>query len=122
MNGLLWRVYFVDPNSSALTDRSGHRTVATTDPNRLIVCLSNRISGNYLAQVLVHELGHAAMVSFGLLDDIHRMVYPAYWIEAEEWICNFIADYGMRIFKIAYQVLGDDAWRVLPYEIGRFVA
>lgn len=62
------------------------------------------------------------MVSFSLLDDIHRMVKREYWIEAEEWICNFIADYGMGIFEAAYSVLGPDAWRVVPYEIERFVA
>ena len=122
MNGLFWRIYFVDLNDPMLTDRSGHHTVATTDPNARVIFLSNRLTDNYLAQVLIHELGHAAMISFGLIYDIHRMVYPKFWIEAEEWICNFIADYGMRIFKVAYQVLGDDAWRVLPYEIGRFVA
>lgn len=50
------------------------------------------------------------------------MVRPEYWIEAEEWVCNFIADYGMRIFYIAYQVLGDEALEYLPYELERLVA
>lgn len=39
------------------------------------------------------------MFSFDLLRDIHRMVHPEYWLEAEEWVCNFIADYGLLIFS-----------------------
>lgn len=50
------------------------------------------------------------------------MVRPEYWIEAEEWVCNFIADYGMMIFESLYQVLGDDALRYLPYELSRLIA
>lgn len=50
------------------------------------------------------------------------MVRPEYWIEAEEWVCNFIADYGMTIFESLYWVLGDDALRYLPYELSRLIA
>lgn len=50
------------------------------------------------------------------------MVRPEYWIEAEEWVCNFIADYGMMIFESLYHVLGDDALRYLPYELSRLIA
>lgn len=62
------------------------------------------------------------MVSYNLLDEIHEMVKPEYWIDAEEWICNFIADYGLRIFSAAYRVLGDDAWMVIPQEYDRLIA
>lgn len=47
------------------------------------------------------------MISFGLLKAIHRMVKPEYWIDAEEWVCNFIADYGYGIFQIADYILSD---------------
>lgn len=50
------------------------------------------------------------------------MVEPFYWVEMEEWICNFIADYGQMIFSIKKRVLGDKAWTVLPYELGKLVA
>lgn len=53
---------------------------------------------SYFDQVLIHELGHCALFSFDLICDIHQMVSREFWIEAEEWICNFIADYGMMIF------------------------
>lgn len=73
-------------------------------------------------KILIHELGHCALVSYSLLDDIHKVVKPEYWIWAEEWVCNFIADYGTKIFSIAYSVLGNDAWMFIPYELDRVIA
>ena len=61
-----------------------------------------------LERVLLHELGHATMVSYGMLPELHRMVRPAYWTEAEEWICNLLADYGAMIFRKASDQLGYD--------------
>lgn len=122
MNGYLWHIEFVNPNDDQLVDRTGVRTVATTDPITMSVYLSNRLRGEFLTRVLLHELSHCVMISFNLLDDIHRMVKPYYWIEAEEWVCNFIADYGMKIFSIAYSILGEDAWIFVPYELEKLVA
>lgn len=84
--------------------------------------LSDHLSGQELETVLIHELGHAALFSYGLLPDIHKAVKRQYWMEAEEWVCNFIADYGMRIFSIAYEVMGEDAWMFIPYELDRLIA
>lgn len=51
------------------------------------------------------------------------MVYPEYWIEAEEWVCNFIADYGMRMFNIAYSMIKNyNAWVFVPHELERLVS
>lgn len=124
MNGYLWRIEFVDANDPMLVDRTGTLTVATTDPSTLTLYLSYELYRNhdFMNRVLIHELGHCAIFSFNLLDDIHRMVHPKYWVDAEEWICNFIADYGSKIFSIAYSVLGDDAITILPYELERLVA
>lgn len=87
-----------------------------------MVYISNQLAGEFLTHVIIHELGHCAIISFGLQDDIRRMVRPEYWIEAEEWACNFIADYGMRIFRATYQILGDEALEYLPYELERLIA
>lgn len=122
MNGYLWQIVFVDPYDPMLVDRTDALTVATTDPTTLTVYISNELSGEFLTHVLIHELGHCAIFSFDLLYDIHRMVKPKYWVEAEEWVCNFIADYGAKIFSIAYSVLGDDAWIFIPYELERLIA
>ena len=122
MNGYLWRVCFVNPDDPMLVDRTGALRVATTDPQNLCVYISNKLTGDFLTRVMIHELGHCAIYSFGLADDIHRMTYPAYWIEAEEWVCNFIADYGLQIFRHAYEILGERAWVYVPQELERLVA
>lgn len=84
--------------------------------------MSNQLSGDFLIRVLVHELGHCAICSFGLINDIHRMVKHEYWLEAEEWVCNFIADYGLTIFSIAFEELGYDAIHYIPQELERLIA
>lgn len=122
LNGYLWRIRYVDRNDPMLIDRTGSWTVATTDPKTGYIYLSNELSGDFLNRVLIHELGHCTMFSFGLLTDIHRMVYPEYWVEAEEWVCNFIADYGRKIFEITYSVLGEEAWLYIPGELERMIA
>lgn len=121
MNNREWKVIFVDPLDSILIDRSGRYTVATTDPVTNTVSISNELTGEFLVRVLIHELGHCALVSFYLLDDVHRMTYPRYWVEVEEWICNLIADYGLEIFMTAYEILGESAIMVVPYELERFI-
>lgn len=122
MNGDLWYVKSVYPNDRELVDRTGKLCLATTNPIHRCVYLSNVLHGTLFSRVLVHELGHCAIVSFNLLDEIHRMVIPEYWVEAEEFICNFIADYGLQIFDTAYKLFGDDALLYVPAEIEKIIA
>lgn len=122
MNGIHWSIYYVDPHSSLLVDRTNELRVATTDPKDKCIYLASNLSGDFLNRVLIHELGHCAIFSFNLLDDIHTMVRQEYWMDAEEWICNFIADYGRNIFNISRQFLGDDIIKYIPSEIERLIA
>lgn len=121
MNGILWKVRFVDPSSPYLIDRTKTHRLATTDPKARSIYLSSSLKGDMLTRVLLHELAHCTMFSFGLLQDIHRATPPSRWIEAEEWVCNFIADYGRQIFQTAYSILGDDAWLYVPYNLEKLV-
>ena len=105
MNGYLWHVEMVDPYDFSLVDRTDSLRVATTDPRQGCVFLSDELYGDFLRRVLIHELGHCTIFSYHLIRDIHQMVKPEYWIDVEEWICNFIADYGLQIFEIASYVL-----------------
>lgn len=122
MNGYFWRVRFVDQNSPMLVDRTDTLTIATTDPKTKTVYLSNQLRGNWLMTVFIHELGHCALYSYGFLDYIHRMVLPEYWIDMEEFICNFLADYGLGIFKIAFKTMGYEAWKEIPKAFEQLVA
>lgn len=114
MNGRYWRVIFVEPNSHFLIDRTGSSRIATTDPNTNCIYISTDLNNQPIETVLIHELGHCVMISYGLLGEIRRMVRPEYWIQAEEWVCNFIADYGFDIFQIATDILETDAFMVVP--------
>lgn len=114
MNGYTWSVFIVEYNDQRLVDRTGKLTVATTDPSNSCVCLSSKLEGDFLMTVFIHELGHCALWSYGLLNDIHRMTKYRNWIEMEEFICNILADYGLQIFKIAYKTVGYDAWKTIP--------
>ena len=107
-------ICYVEPTNSYLIDRTGELRVATADPNTLCVYLSKDLKGDFLRTVLLHELGHVSMFSYGLLPAIHSFVKPSRWIEAEEWVCNFIADYGEEILNIANHILAPDSSFYLP--------
>lgn len=105
MNDHVWQLTYVDPLSPLLVDRTGNLTLGVTDPLTMSVYISNALEPQMRERVLIHELGHVTMVSYGMLDDIHRMVKQRYWIEAEEWVCNFLADHGEEVRRIADDIL-----------------
>lgn len=105
MNGVLWTIRFVDPDSLLLIDRTNHRTVATTDPYTHNVYLSKALRGGFRKRVLTHELGHCAMVSYHMLKDVERMAKPEQRINMEEWVCNLIADHGSEILFLSDALL-----------------
>lgn len=122
LNGDVWRVRRVNGRSDALIDRTGSLRLATTDPDTMTIYLSDRLSGSMLARVLIHEMGHAVMWSYDLTRELHRMVRPEHWVEAEEWVCNLIADYGLTVFNSAARVLGNRAITCVPDSMARLVA
>lgn len=105
MNGWRWTVLFVHPQSPYLIDRTDSMRVATTDPTTRCVYIANNLTQPFLLRVLTHELGHCVIFSYGLLGEIHTAVDPEYWEQSEEWLCNFMADYGYEITSLAQQIL-----------------
>ena len=122
MNGDFWTVRFVNPTNRILVDRTGTLTVGVTNPVDRTVYLSNTLRGNFLTRVTLHELAHAMMISYGYLEQIHLYCKKQYWIDMEELIANLIADRAYEIFERAYDIVGDEAIRFVPYGMERLVA
>lgn len=107
MNGYIWRVQTVPPNSRILLDRSGKFRLATTDITNRRVYLANTLHGDFKRRVLSHELTHCAIFSYGLINDIRQMLKPRLLIEGEEWMCNLVADYAESILNETYRLLDE---------------
>lgn len=115
MNGLHWNVRWTNPDDPVLVDRTNTLTCAVTDPATMTIYLSNELRGSFLTTVVLHELSHVMMYSYGYLDEIHRYCKKRHWIDMEELIANLIAQQAKEIFERAYDIVGDDAIRFVPY-------
>lgn len=113
-NGDDWRIVRVAWDDPVLVDRTGHLCIGVTDPHTMTIYLADWLDGELLARVMIHEMAHATMWSNGLIPKLRRMVSPENWIEAEEWICNFLADYGLSIYDGASKALGGRAIDCIP--------
>lgn len=122
MNGILWHLKTVPYYSTELMDRTGNMTLATTDPVTNTIFLSDSVSGYMKKKVIAHEMGHAACVSYGLISVIRECCKSSRCIEMEEFICNFVADYGEEIFERTYEMMGDDALYYMPGYLERLIA
>jgi hypothetical protein len=122
MNGDLWRVQFVSPHDSVLIDRTGQRTLAVSDYSTMTISIANNLYGELLNRVFIHELGHCVMFSYGLLPELHRMVKKQYWVDAEEFVCNMLADYGCFVIGVAKDVLGNQFTYVSPVGVEKKIA
>ena len=63
ISGDLWHVRFINPNNPILVDRRNVLTIGVTDPETMTIYLSNKLRGQLLNRVLIHELGHATLYS-----------------------------------------------------------
>ena len=122
MNSDWWSVRWTDPTNPILVDRTNVLTCAVTDPQTMTIYLSNKLCGGFLTRVVLHELSHAMMYSYQYLDEIHRYCKKKFWVPMEELIANLIADRAYEIFQRAYDIVGDEAIRFVPYMLEQFAA
>lgn len=90
MNGILWTVQFVSSNSPMLMRSNKTMTIGMCDRATHEICLSDRLHGAMLRKVLIHEVTHSAMMSYGI--DMS--------VEQEELFCDLVATYGDEIFNV----------------------
>ena len=122
MNGDWWSVRWAEPTDPILVDRTNVLTCAVTDPVTMTIYMSNKLRGEFLTRVVLHELSHAMMYSYNYLDEIHRYCKKRYWIEMEELIANLIADRAFEIYQRAYDITGDQSIQFVAYELERSAA
>ena len=94
INGIGWRVKFVQPWEEMLIREDGVRTLGMCDRDTKTIYLAENLEGSMLKKVICHELVHAAMFSYN--------VYLS--LEQEEVIADIIATYGEEIINITNKV------------------
>lgn len=90
MNGYPWNVYKVPANSPELTRSDGSVTVGMCDGARNCIFLCDKLRGQFLRKVFIHEVCHSAVFSYGLELDVMQ----------EEFLCDFVSTYGDEIFSV----------------------
>ena len=106
LNGDVWRVASVAPGDLRLVDRTGTERIATTDPSTRTVYVISNLKAPLLDKVMMHEVAHAATISYGLLDTLHALI-PAYtWVPVEEWVAQTMETHGIEVAEAASQALG----------------
>ena len=94
INGILWRIHFVPPNSRNLMRSDGSMTFGVCDGLTHDIYISNAISDGFLRKVLIHEVCHSAMFSYGIYLDL----------EQEELFCDLVSTYGDEIISVVDNV------------------
>ena len=94
MNGIEWNVYKVPSYSGMLRRSDNSYTVGMCDFSNRSIFLCNKLSGQFLRKVLIHEVCHSAMSSYGI--DMS--------VEQEELFCDLVATYGDEIIGIVDNV------------------
>lgn len=94
MNGFVWNIVTVSPYSNMLQRSDGSYTCGMCDRNNQTIYISNILRGGFLRKVLLHEICHSAMFSYGI-----NMT-----LEQEEMFCDFLATYADEIISITNNV------------------
>lgn len=96
VNGIKWKIKYVNPFSDDLRRSDGSLTVGMTDWEKRSVFLSNRLTGAFLRKVLAHELCHAFCFSYNITMSI----------DEEERLADFVASYGTELIYLLDDLMG----------------
>lgn len=98
INSKMWNIRLVQSDSPMLMRSDGSYTVGMCDRATQTIYISDLLQGKFLRKVLIHEVCHSAMFSYGI--DMS--------VEQEEMFCDLLATYGDEIIGIV-----DNVFRVL---------
>ena len=97
INGILWRILFVNGNSEHLMRSDGSHSLAVSDWNGKTVYLSDIPKNGYLRKILAHELCHCFCFS-------HNISMP---IEQEEYLADWISLYGTDLIYLLDELMAN---------------
>ena len=94
INGITWYMIRVRSDSPMLMRSDGSITVGMCDREAQTIYISDALHGRFLRKVLLHEICHSAMFSYGI--DMS--------VDQEELFCDLLATYGDEIIAITDSV------------------
>ena len=94
INGITWYMIRVRSDSPMLMRSDGSITVGMCDRETQTIYISDALHGRYLRKVLLHEICHSAMFSYGI--DMS--------VDQEELFCDLLSTYGDEIIAITDSV------------------
>ena len=94
INGITWYMIRVRSDSPMLMRSDGSITVGMCDRETQTIYISYALHGRFLRKVLLHEICHSAMFSYGI--DMS--------VDQEELFCDLLSTYGDEIIAITDSV------------------
>lgn len=94
INGITWYMIRVRSGSPMLMRSDGSITVGMCDRETQTIYISDALNGRFLRKVLLHEICHSAMFSYGI--DMS--------VDQEELFCDLLSTYGDEIIAITDSV------------------
>lgn len=95
LNGDIWGVERVYSDDPMLTMPNGVQTLGVTDNNVKMIFIDRFLRGPLLRKVLIHEITHAWMFSYGY----------SLPVDQEEFVCDFIASNADDIITKADELI-----------------
>ena len=94
INGITWYMIRVRSDSPMLMRSDSSITVGMCDRETQTIYVSDALHGRFLRKVLLHEICHSAMFSYGI--DMS--------VDQEELFCDLLSTYGDEIIAITDSV------------------
>ena len=94
INGITWYMIRARSDSPMLMRSDGSITVGMCDRETQTIYISDALHGRFLRKVLLHEICHSAMFSYGI--DMS--------VDQEELFCDLLSTYGDEIIAITDSV------------------
>lgn len=100
INGEAWGVTRVSAGDPRLIDWTGTERVATADPSSRTVYVNDMLVPPLLDQVMLHEVAHAIVSSWGMRGS------GTDWSNIDEWGAQLVERHSIEAINAASEALG----------------